>query len=127
MGIRVAVASSDGKEVDGHFGRARAFRVYELGPASWEFREVRENIPACLGQEHSADALERSADLIADCSGVVVEQIGSGAVELLLAKRIMPFMLFGTVQQALITLQDSRRFNYLRRAKQFSNQSQRIN
>ena len=114
MGVKIAVASSDGKLVNAHFGRAGLFRIYELEEGGWEFREERANLPACVGQEHSDDALERTAELIADCRGVVVEQVGSGAVDVLLARRIMPFMLAGTVEEALLTLQDSRRFKYLR-------------
>lgn len=114
MGVRIAVASSDGLQVNAHFGRARCFQVYELEQGSWEYCEERANIPACLAHEHSEDALERSAELIADCQGVVVEQIGSGAIDVLLARRIMPFMLAGTVEEALLTLRDSKRFMYLR-------------
>jgi len=114
MGVRIAVASSDGKQVNAHFGRARCFQVYELEEGRWEFCEERKNTPACVGHEHSEDALERSADLIADCQGVVVEQIGSGAIDVLLARRVMPFMLAGTVEEALLTLLDSKRFMFLR-------------
>ena len=116
MGVRIAVASSDGKQVNAHFGRAQYFRVYELEQGSWKFREERKNVPPCVGHGHSDDALERAAELIGDCRGVVVEQIGSGAVDALLARRIMPFMMTGTVEQALLTLQDSKRFSYLRQA-----------
>jgi predicted Fe-Mo cluster-binding NifX family protein len=118
VGVRVAVASSDGKQVNAHFGRARSFQIYELAQEVWVLRENRENLPACVGHEHSDDALERTADLIADCRVVVVEQVGSGAVDVLLARRIMPFMLAGTVEEALLTLLDSRRFRYLRQADQ---------
>ena len=116
MGVKIAVASSDGKQVNAHFGRAQFFQVYELEQGTWKFREERKNLTACVGHEHGDDALERSAELIGDCRGVVVEQIGSGAVDVLLARRIMPFMLVGTVEQALLTLQDSKRFSYLRQA-----------
>jgi len=114
MGVKVAVASSDGKRVNAHFGRARSFRIYELIHDAWKLQENRESLPACFGQEHSDDALERTADLIADCRVVVVEQVGSGAVDVLLGRRIMPFMLAGSVEEALLTLLDSRRFRYLR-------------
>jgi nitrogen fixation protein NifX len=116
VGIRIAVASSDGKQVNAHFGRAQCFQVYELEQGGWELREERQNLPACLGHEHSDDALERTADLIADCRGLVAQQIGCGAVDVLLSRRIMPFMLAGTVEEALRLLQDSKRFSYLRRA-----------
>ena len=113
MGVKIAVATSDGKQVNGHFGRAPSFHIYELEQGRWEFREERENLPACAGHEHSDDALEWTADLIADCGGVIVQQVGSGAVDVLLGRRIMPFMLEGAVEEALLTLQDSKRFGYL--------------
>ena len=114
LGIRVAVASSDGKTVNEHFGRARRFMIFTLEDGAWHHLEDRENLPPCVGHEHNDDLLEQTAELIADCRGVVVSQVGSGAVDALLARRIFPFMLTGTIAEALALLAASRRFHYIR-------------
>lgn len=110
MGVKVALASSNGVEVNEHFGRARRFVVYEYEDGQWNYFGSRDNQPACAGHEHSDDLLERTAALIGDCKAVVVDQIGPTAMDLLLARRITPFMLGGTVVEALTTLEGSKRF-----------------
>ncbi len=114
MDIRVAVASSDGKTINEHFGRARRFMIYRLQDGSWHHLEDRENLPPCAGQEHSDDLLDRTAELIADCKHVVVNQIGPGAIDTLLDRRILPFMLEGTIEKGLDALVTSGRLRYFR-------------
>lgn len=113
MDIRVAVASSDGKTVNEHFGRARRFMIFRLQEGSWHHLEDRKNLPPCAGQEHSDDLLDRTAELIADCRGVVVSEIGPGAVDTLLARRILPYMLEGPSEKCLAGLVTSGRLRYL--------------
>jgi nitrogen fixation protein NifX len=110
MEVKVAVASSDGIHVNAHFGKARRFMIYRLNDGGWEHLEDRENLPACAGQEHGEGLLEQTAAVIADCSGVVVDQIGAAAVDVLISRRVLPFMLFGTIAEALDVLKDSRHF-----------------
>jgi nitrogen fixation protein NifX len=111
MEVRVALASSDGITVDQHFGRASRFLIYRLRDGLWEHLEDRVNRPACAGQEHGHHTLERSAELLLDCRGVAVAQIGVAAVDVLVARRILPFVLTGTVREALATLQNSKLIN----------------
>lgn len=111
MAVKVALASSDGKKVDRHFGRADRFCIYRLNEGGWEYLETRENKPACSGQEHADALLERSAALIRDCRGVAVSQIGATAIDLLLAWRILPFVLEGDLADALATLKQSKLIN----------------
>jgi len=108
MEIKIALATSDGVNVDQHFGRARRFEVYAVRDGVWEYRETRLNTPACAGQEHADDLLEQTAELLADCRGVVVEQIGATAMDVLIDRRILPFTMPGTIEQALEALKDSR-------------------
>ena len=111
MDIKVALASSDGIHVNEHFGRARRFVIYRLRDGQWERLEDRENLPACSGQEHGDGLLEQTADLLSDCRGVVVDRIGATAVDVLVSRRILPFMLSGSVAEALATLKDSKHFS----------------
>jgi predicted Fe-Mo cluster-binding NifX family protein len=111
MDVKIAVASSDGISVDQHFGRARSFRVYRLHDGGYDFLELRENDAPCSGQSHNDNALEQAAVGIADCRGVVVAQIGAGAIDALILHRIMAFTLPGTIDEAFLSLIRSKRFS----------------
>lgn len=115
MEIRIAVASSDGKTVNQHFGRAQKFRIYRQRENDFEFIEERTVMPACAGQQHSDMGLEQTAAVIADCQGVVVSQIGAGAVDVLLGQRTLPFTMEVSVEEALQTLKKSNSLKFLRK------------
>lgn len=110
MGFKVAIASSDDVSVNEHFGRASRFVIYEFEHGEWVCLGSRDNQPACAGHEHNDGLLEQTVDLIADCRAVVIDQIGSTATDLLLGRRILPFMLSGPIDEALKTLESSKRF-----------------
>ncbi|MGA2151015.1 MAG: NifB/NifX family molybdenum-iron cluster-binding protein [Geobacteraceae bacterium] len=110
MEVQVAMASSDGVYVNEHFGRARTFMIYRFTAGEWEHIENRENRPSCAGHEHSDDLLEQTAGLISDCWGVVIAQIGPTAFDLLISRRVLPFVLGGTVVEALETLRGNKQF-----------------
>jgi predicted Fe-Mo cluster-binding NifX family protein len=114
MDVRIAVASSDGTTVNEHFGRTPVFRIYRLHDNGYEFVELRETEPACAGQLHSDDDLDRASRLIADCRGMVAAQVGPGAIDALLNHRIMAFTLPGTIDEAFAALIRAKRFTYLK-------------
>lgn len=85
MSIKVAVASSDGKYINQHFGMASQFLIFQLNDdGTHKFLELRENKPACGVDGHSATSMEDSVKLIADCQVVIASQIGPGAIDILL-------------------------------------------
>lgn len=53
MSVKVALASSDGLNIDLHFGQAKAFLIYELKDKKFELTEKRE-IPA--GEDESTSS-----------------------------------------------------------------------
>jgi len=110
MDVKIAVASSNGITVDQHFGRARSFRIYRLHEGEHEYLETREIDAPCSGQAHDDNALEQAAKKLSDCRGVVVNQIGPGAIDVLIGHRIMAFTLPGTVEEAFDSLIKTRRF-----------------
>lgn len=114
MSIRIAIASSDGVNINQHFGRARTFRIYALQENNFIFEEERSVQPACSGQQHSSYGLQLTAAAISDCQAVVVSQIGAGAIDLLIGQRILPFALEGSIDAALATLQQSNRLKFLK-------------
>ena len=114
MDILVAVASSNGQTVNLHFGRADRFRIYRITDDQSEFLEERVHTPACSGQEHDDALLDRTAELIADCKAVIAAQIGGGAIDVLLFRRIRAFALTGPIDEAITTVRASKRFLYLK-------------
>ncbi|HBC94492.1 MAG TPA: dinitrogenase iron-molybdenum cofactor biosynthesis protein [Pelotomaculum sp.] len=101
MGYRVAVASSDGKFVNDHFGRAAKFLIFEVEEDFFKFVDARDNIPPCSGWAHDDGLLAKSIDLIADCQGVLVSQIGPGASAALQARGVKPFVVPDFIDNAL--------------------------
>ena len=55
MSLKVALASSDGKNIDLHFGKAEKFYIYELKDKDFELVENR-NAPKQEEKESSADS-----------------------------------------------------------------------
>ena len=54
MSIKVAVASSDGLNIDLHFGQDKSFFIYELKDKKFEFTEKRE-VPASSNEPTSPE------------------------------------------------------------------------
>lgn len=103
MGVKVAVASTDGKFINQHFGRAREFLIFDLNEEeqSYKFIELRNNQPPCNEFEHNDNLLEESVNLLADCKAVLVSQIGPGAVHALGYKGIQALMIRDYIHDAL--------------------------
>jgi predicted Fe-Mo cluster-binding NifX family protein len=96
----VAIASSDGKFVNQHFGRAQQFLIVEIkDDGSYEFLERRKNVPSCnpTGESTTKDTIE----LISDVEGVLVSQVGPGAADRLIAHGIQPIIIPMLIDDAL--------------------------
>jgi len=110
MDVKIAVASSDGIHVDQHFGRADSFLIYRLHDNGYDLLESRGNEAPCVGHDHNDSSLEQAATRLSDCRGVIVSQIGAGAIDALIGHRIMAFTLPGSIEQAFEALITSKRF-----------------
>ncbi len=89
---RAAVATSDGINVNEHFGHAQFFRVYELGDDGYRLIEVRDAVAACqAGFTHDKTRFDRIIDLISDCDALFVQRIGQGAAAYLIEKNVRVF------------------------------------
>ena len=73
--IRVACASNNGEELDGHFGSCERFLIYQVSPAESRLLAVRPTLEA----DHAEDRNASRATLIADCQVVYVQSIGGPA------------------------------------------------
>ncbi|MEN4005754.1 MAG: NifB/NifX family molybdenum-iron cluster-binding protein [Methanobacteriaceae archaeon] len=100
MSAKVAIASSDGKFVNQHFGRAQQFLIVEIkDDGSYEFLERRENVPACNPTGNSTT--EETIELISDVDGVLVSHVGPGAADKLIAHGIQPIIVPMLIDDAL--------------------------
>lgn len=85
--MKVAFASTDKIHVDEHFGKAKEFYLWEIGPETAEFTGV---LQVDEGDGDSDDRIEARSAALADCALVYVGQIGGPAAARLVAKRIHP-------------------------------------
>ena len=86
--MRIAFTSTDGRTVDQHFGMARDFFVWEVGPDT--AKEVAK-VAALAGPDlDEEDRITARANAIADCAIVYTVQIGGPAAAKLVARRIHP-------------------------------------
>ncbi len=73
--MKIAVASTDGKLVDLHFGDANRFLIYNIEGDDAKFHEIREKIPMPLNNHQ--ERWVASIDLINDCKAVLCNKIGN--------------------------------------------------
>jgi len=73
---RIAVASSDGKTINEHFGKAVSFLVYDTGKEGYTFIEKRNVTPLNCKSEHTEESLAPNIEALKDCTAVVVVKIG---------------------------------------------------
>jgi len=93
--MKVAVASSDGKNVNEHFGTAEIFYIYELQDGRVTLLEKRKTLPYSTGigqsaHKFDADRFEAVFSVIKDCMIVYVERIGDAPALKLKEKGIKP-------------------------------------
>jgi nitrogen fixation protein NifX len=96
--MKVAFATTDGINVDEHFGRAGMFAIYELTKNGYKFIELRkfadgrdtkvEEIKG-MGEIHE-DRVQRKVDKLADCKIVYLTEIGGPSAARLVKKGMMP-------------------------------------
>jgi predicted Fe-Mo cluster-binding NifX family protein len=101
MSIRVAVASTDGKVVNQHFGHADRFHIFEIDGEEFRFIETRFVQPFCAGGGHEG---KDSTDLLKamdGCRAVLVNRIGGGAVTMLEENGIDAIEVRGFIEDAL--------------------------
>ena len=93
--MKVAVASSDGKNVNEHFGRAETFYIYELQDGLVTLVEKRKTLSYSTwmgdpAHKFDADRFEAVFSVIKDCMIVYVERIGDVPALKLKEKGIKP-------------------------------------
>lgn len=115
--MKIAFATTDGVNVDEHFGRAGQFSVYEISPSGYEFVEQRKfadgrdtAVEESRGNETEHDNVMRSkVESLSDCKIIYFTNIGSPSAARLVNKGLMPIKVKETVsiEQELTKLLDT--------------------
>ncbi|MGC2064469.1 MAG: nitrogen fixation protein NifX [Thermodesulfovibrionales bacterium] len=96
--MKIAFATTDGTNVDEHFGRSGKFAVYELTLDGYRFVEMRRFAEGRdiaieqtkgMGSAHD-EKIEDKADRLSDCRIVYLTEIGGPSAARLIKKGIMP-------------------------------------
>ena len=96
--MKIAFATSDGKKIDEHFGRAGKFVVYEMSPGGFRYLETRtfaDGVDTAVtstrdgGQAHE-DAVQAKVERLSDCRLIYLTEIGGPSAARLVRKGIMP-------------------------------------
>lgn len=93
--MRFAVATTDGKNVNQHFGKAEEFYIFDLTAKGPEFIERRKVIPLSVGdRNHDFDQsrFEKVLAKIADCARVYITRIGEKPAEELRRNGVAPVL-----------------------------------
>jgi nitrogen fixation protein NifX len=112
--MKVAFATTDGINVNEHFGRAGAFAIYEINQDSRhfvEFRRFSDGIDRAVvdtreqGQVHE-DAVQGKVERLADCKLIYLTEIGGPSAARLVKKGIMPMKVKEpvSIESALVEL-----------------------
>lgn len=103
--MKVAFATTDGINVDEHFGRAGMFVIYELIQDGYVFLEIRKfadgrdaEIEETKGRGHiHDDRVQMKVDKLEDCKIIYLTEIGGPSAARLVKKGIMPIKIKETV------------------------------
>ncbi len=103
--IRVACASNNGDQIDGHFGSCARFLIYQL--ASDESRLIDIRVPAKAAEDADKNALR--AELISDCQVLYTVSIGGPAAAKVVRAGLHPIKMptGGHASEVLLRLQET--------------------
>lgn len=124
MSYKIAVASSDGKQIDRTFGQAESFFIYEVTEDKYSKIEKRNTIYSPNGNGHGecgnaktgcqnggqagcgsgtgcGGEVSKKVELISDCRCIVCQKIGFHIQKQLERKAISAFDVTCTVEEAL--------------------------
>jgi predicted Fe-Mo cluster-binding NifX family protein len=103
---KVAIASTDLKNIDLHFGKCNAFTIAEVNDANKSYRLGEQRaVPALCsscGAEGDTDRImDGVIDVLSDCRFVVVSRMGRWPFAMLYAKGIESIEFYGPIDDAL--------------------------
>jgi nitrogen fixation protein NifX len=108
--MKVAFATTDGVQVDEHFGRAGMFAVYEVREEGYRLVEMRKfaegrdtAVEETKGmKEIHDDLVQKKVDALGDCKIIYLAEIGGPSAARLVKKGMMPVKV-----KELVTIEES--------------------
>ncbi len=103
--MRIAAVSTDGKNVDDHFGKATEFLIYDLTEKGPDFVARRQSIPLSVNDPaHPFDPARfgKIVDVIRDCQAVYVTRIGDVPAAELKKQGIEPRIYTGGIEHIAV-------------------------
>jgi len=108
--MKVAFATTDGINIDEHFGRAGSFAIYDLSQSGYrrlELRKFADGIDQAVVGTREQGALhdervQDKVDQLTDCKIVFMTEIGGPSAARLVKKGIMPMKV-----KAVMAIEDS--------------------
>jgi len=101
---RIAAASTDGKTIDEHFGKAAYFLIFEIGKEGRILVEKRAVTPLSRNDKHTEDGLLSSIEALKDCTAVIAARIGGPVKRALEINGISVFEKTDSIDNALSKL-----------------------
>ncbi|MDR3238955.1 MAG: dinitrogenase iron-molybdenum cofactor biosynthesis protein [Clostridiales bacterium] len=101
MPIRTAIATTDGKVINEHFGRAEAFYIVDIDETEAPVVEKRAVTHLCGGGDHDEDVLQKTIERLLDCRVILVAKIGPGARRALEAAGLSVFEIGLPIPEAI--------------------------
>lgn len=101
--VRIAIASTDGKIVNQHFGKCDVFYILDVDEDNSEIHRVqkREVEPICKEANHHDNKLLQTATKLNDCQIMIVSRIGNRARMELEKTSIEVYELPGIIEDSL--------------------------
>jgi len=100
--MQIAIASTNGKEVDSHFGRDDTFYIYKQSGAAMEFIEYRDVTQYSVDNpkhSFSEESFNRTVVALSECSKVLCTKIGDKPKEELEKRGIEVVMYSGEIEE----------------------------
>jgi len=101
---RIAAASTDGKTINEHFGKASSFLIYDIGKEAPVFIEKRNVTPLNCESEHTEENLASNVEALKDCTAIVTVKIGGPVRRIFEINGISIFEKTDTIDNALSKL-----------------------
>lgn len=101
--VRIAAASTDGKVINEHYGRADRFYILEADEEEYSYRviEIRNVDRVCINGEHEEDMMKKRTEELSDCQYVLVSRIGMRAASELETSGIKPYEIPGIIDESV--------------------------
>lgn len=103
MSIKFAIASTDGKVINEHFGKAEKFYIYEVNKeGEHKLLEVRDAIALCQGGGHNEQLVDSVVNNFIDCSCLLVSKIGEAIDIAFSQKGILVFEVSDLISEGIL-------------------------